>query len=348
MYENAIALSLTCQKLYNMLFMLHKPTPRHNGREIHFLRLLERDFPNKMACPIHERLYDWQKQKDNLYSCPSCHKHRSILNRYAIICNKGCKHNGVGISESERRLILRSAILGPEHGLPMSLFEHICSVKTHGKADTVVPKLVNGSLMLVRSHHFYVQDIFHWDVSHWDNSHMLTAKEAICEHSHKNLTALLALAVEHAVQKRSIAKIATDWPCWIYPPLIKCNVCATDVRLRMELVGQNSLVVRTDAYQDLGGLQDTSISQRQVVSAVYDRRTRDLTLQEKAARFAENLELRFHDPDAEKSHILRFCCEYSGEYELEFLQDWECILADDGTVSYYHTDSDREFEPDNR
>lgn len=294
-YENALSLSLTCKYAYGLFFKRHKPSAKHNGRESFFLRLLEREMPALVSCSIHERLYMWAKQKSNHYQCPMCTSNKRVFPGCLVVCNKGCKSSFYGIFEAERRLILRHVLLGPEFGVSSRLLSHVCK-KSHSKrANEITPKVVEESLMLWRTHH-YTTTV---DFKDWHLMGIDAFEEAICVHSETGLRALLCAAIYHAKQSRAnrewTLQFQTNKPgAWMCPIRFKCNQCATDMRLHMDQISLNNVVVRFDVYQDLGGLQELSVAQRQVLGARNDWRQQELNRSEKLHRLCEDLEQRYH------------------------------------------------------
>jgi len=303
-YENAVAFSLTCKAIYDLFFKLHKPSHKHQGREAHLLRLVERDLPNHLSCPVHERLYSWRKAKAKHYQCPLCTSNKRLLTGSLVICNKGCRSSFYGIFEPERRLMLRQELLGREFGIPKRVLDHVCKQSLSKRANEMRPKIVKGSLMVWRIHHYTVRI----DCRTWADLGLEYFDEAICVHSETGLQALLGAATEHVQKRRettmvklaSTSQVVTSghWQC---PTLFKCQTCATDVRLRMDQVSTNELIVRFDVYQDLGGLIEPTLAQRQVLGAKHDWRQQDLSLGDKVIRCQEDLERRYHS-EGESQH----------------------------------------------
>lgn len=298
-YENAVALSLTCQELYDLLFRVYKPTNQHHGREAALLRLLERDKPELLSCPVHEQLYDWTKQKNKRYNCPRCIRaKRNSLQASLVVCNKGCRQSFYGIFEQERRLMLRYSILGPEYGISIRYLNHVCKKNYSKRANEVRPKVVNGSLLLWRTYHH----TFLVDLPLPDSPDSTYFNEPICLHHERTMTLLRSAAIRHA--KQSKAELHTfgyvdacpfQPASWICPLLFKCDQCATDLRLQMELTVSNEVIVRFDAYQDLGTLLDLTTAQKQVLGAKHDWRTQHLSSQEKLQRLMDDIEVKFHE-----------------------------------------------------
>ncbi|KAJ9652419.1 hypothetical protein H2198_008340 [Neophaeococcomyces mojaviensis] len=301
-YENAIAFSLTCKYTYDLIFHQHKPTPKHHGREAQLLRLIERDLPAYLSCPIHERLYAWAPQKPKHYHCPLCiSSRRTAWSDSLVICNKSCKSSFYGIFEPERRLMLRHTLLDTQYGISSRLLDHVCK-KSHSKrANQVTPKIINDNLMLWRTHHVTARiDFKAWeDVSAFINNF----NEAICLHSEIYLRPLLFTAIRYAKQRRdamidsTVPKTQPRAPTdkhWTCPVLFKCHMCATDFRLRMDQVSANEIIVQFDAYQDLGGLGELSIAQRQIFGVRHEGRHVVLKDSLKRERLVENLEDKYH------------------------------------------------------
>lgn len=230
-YENAVAFSLTCRSLYELFFKLHKPSPKHHGGEAHLLRLVEKDLPNQLSCPVHERLYSWRKVKSRHYHCPLCTGNNRFFTASLVICNKGCRSSFYGIFEPERRLILRHDLLGPEFRISRRILDHVCKKSLSKRANEVTPKIVNGSLMVWRIHHYTARI----DFRTWADLGLEHIDEAICVHSEAGLQALLCVAIGHARNRREammstiasrIQAVSTGhWQC---PTLFKCQTCAED------------------------------------------------------------------------------------------------------------------------
>lgn len=301
-YENALAFSLTCKKAYDVFFKRHKPSGKHNGREFLFLRLLEREMPEYVSCSIHERLYAWAKQKPKHYQCPMCISNKRIFNGSFVVCNKSCKSSFYGIFESERRLMLRHAVLGSNFGISTRALDHVCKKSLAKRANEVTPKIVNQSLLVWRTHYYTAKT----DFKDWHTIGIDQFDEAVCVHSETGLRALLCAAILHAKQNsanmtvNSTSKALRPIPdSWMCPILFKCNQCCTDVRLSMDRVSTNEVIVRFDVYQDLGGLQELTLAQRQVLGAKFDWRSQQLEYPEKLQRLCEDLEKRYHSKDLE-------------------------------------------------
>ncbi|KAK5951503.1 hypothetical protein OHC33_007559 [Knufia fluminis] len=291
-YENAVAFSLTCRILYDLFFKLHKPSPKHHGREAHLLRLIERDLSSQLSCPVHERLYSWRKAKSRHYQCPSCTSKNRPSTGSLVICNKGCKPSFYGIFEPERRLMIRHGILGPEFGISRRTLDHVCKKSFSKRANEIRPKLVNGALMIWRTHHYTVRI----DFQTWAELELEHVDEAICVHSKMGFQALVCAATEHARKQSEIATMqfasgprAVHTEHWQCPTLFKCQYCSTDIKVRMDQVSGCEVVVRFDVYQHLGGLNELTISQRQVLGGKHE-----LTDEEKVERQIEDLEQRYH------------------------------------------------------
>jgi len=62
----------------------------------------------------------------------------------------------------------------------------------------------------------------------------------------------------------------------------------------MDQVSANEVIVRFDVYQNLGGLNELTLAQRQVLGAKHDWRQQDLTSEEKLERQREDLEQIYH------------------------------------------------------
>lgn len=327
-YENAVAFSLTCKTLYHLFFKLHKPSPKHQGREAHLLRLIERDLPDHLSCPVHERLYFWRKAKSKHYQCPLCTSNNRLLTGSLIICNKGCRSSFYGIFEPERRLMLRHELLGPEFGIPRRVLDHVCKKSLSKRANEMRPRIVNGSLMVWRTHHYTARI----DFRTWADLGLEHFDEAICVHSEAGLQALLCAATEYVQKRREITMVrlalttqvvtSGHWKC---PTLFKCQTCATDVRLRMDQVSANELIVRFDVYQDLGGLNEPTLAQRQVLGAKHDWRQQDLTTEEKVVRCREDLERRYHG-EKEPHHAERVGSSSPLLKNAAFINQWTYSL----------------------
>lgn len=305
-YENVLAFSLTCKKAYELFFRRHKPSGKHNGREFLFLRLLERELPAYVSCSIHERLYAWAKQKSKHYQCPLCNSNKRILNGSFVVCNKGCKSSFYGIFESERRLMLRHAILGSDFGITTRTLDHVCKKSFSKRANEVTPKIVNHSLLVWRTHHYATKINFR----DWHTIGIDQFDEAVCVHSETGLRALLCAAILHAKQSsadmipsRTPKAPTPTFGSWVCPILFKCNQCCTDVRLSMDQVSVNEIIVRFDVFQDLGGLQELTLAQRQVLGAKFDWRAQQLDYPEKLQRLCEDLEKRYYGEDSEDNSI---------------------------------------------
>lgn len=141
LYQHAICLSLTCKKAYNIFFQRNKSTRRRHSRDKHLLFLLERDYPNLLTCPIHEKLYAWRRQKGKRYQCPW----RCGVGDSMVICNKGCRVGFQGIFDAERRLMIRHSFLGPEYGISMRSLDHVCKRSKSKFANEVTPKVIGNS-----------------------------------------------------------------------------------------------------------------------------------------------------------------------------------------------------------
>lgn len=319
-YENVIALSLTCHQLYELLFYICKPSKQHHGREAALLRLLERDRPEWLSCSVHERLYDWSKQKAKRYHCPQCtESKRGSLQGSLVICNKGCRQSFYGMFESERRLVLRHSLLGPQYGISIRTLNHVCK-KSHSKrANEVRPKIVSGSLLLWRTHHRTLP----LDMPSPNDPESIYAGEAICLHHERALSVLLLAAVCHA--KRAKAELPSYgynhalllFPAsWLCPLLFKCDQCATDVRLRVDMTQSNEAVIRLDAYQDLGSLFELTTAQKQVLGVKHDWQTQYLSRQEKLELFVNIIELKYHQSQTDG------LTKSISQTDVTFLSEW--------------------------
>lgn len=291
-YENSLALSLTCKRLYDLFFV--RPNGQHCGRDLHFLRLLERDTPSQIACPIHERLYDWNKQKSKRFSCPQCTSSKRSSSGSLVVCNKGCRSSFYGIFEAERRLILRHALLGPQYGINTRILDHVCKKSFSKRANEVRPRIVDGSLMLWRIHHYDARI----DMKLPEAVSADLINEAICVHdSERGFCAILFACVDHVWRHRQ----STSSKVWVCPILFKCSQCSTDARVYIERISADRIVIRYDVYQDLGSLEQLTVSQRQVLGAKDDWRQLSLSNSEKIQRFEEDLEARFYGEDRQDS-----------------------------------------------
>ena len=303
LYENAVAFSLTCKAFYELFFKLHKPSSKHHGREAHLLRLIEKDLPNHLSCPVHQRLYIWQKVRSRHFQCPLCTSNHRLLTGSFVICNKGCKSAFYGVFEPERRLMLRHGLLGPEFGISRRSLDHVCKRSLSKRANEVAPKIVKGSLMVWRTHHYTARI----DSRTWADFGLEHFDEAICVHSEVGLQALLCAAIQHAKNPGELtmarsasvtqAVLQRRWQC---PTMFKCQKCATDVRVRMDQTSAHEVIVRFDVYQDLGGLDELTLAQRQVLGAKLDWRQQELTTEERAQRREEDLERRYHGEEEPK------------------------------------------------
>lgn len=282
-YENALAFSLTCKYVYSLFFKRRKPNAKHRGREAQFLQLLERDSPHLLACPIHEFLYTWNKQRTRQYSCPRCvARHREPPGSY-VVCNKGCRRAFYGIFEPERRLILRHALLGPEYGVSARNLNHVCKASFSKKANEITPKVVNGRLMVWRTHYYS----FRVTDDPISESPIQAFDEAICVHSELGLRAVIFAAFLHAKAQDASATEPAFWQC---QTRFKCSHCSTDMRLRYTRPSPMLMEVMVDAIQDLGGLDELAVAQRQVLGLKYNWRVRRLEDQDKVQRLCEDLE----------------------------------------------------------
>lgn len=311
-YENGIALSLTCHRLYKLLFKTYKPTPKHNGREARVLVLLERDLPDMLSCPTHERLYKWRGHSRHL--CPLCtnakRSHGSL-----VVCYNNCKEGFQELFEPERRLILRHALLGPNYGVPKSMFLHRCGRSHFQSMDEARLKIVGDSLMLWRTQHWPVKLELYPDLPG------LQDFQQTMEKCHAMpLSPIWSAAVHHAMQnsKRlfSTPEEAAPTYRWTCPILFKCSCCSTDVKVCVEQFVLGQVVIRFDLYQDLGHLNELTTAQRIVFGVKNNWPTQWPSESGIAERFKESLELKYHGVDTTALDLMAV------DYTATFLHEW--------------------------
>lgn len=101
-------------------------------------------------------------------------------------------------------------------------------------------------------------------------------------------------------------------------------------RLEMDQVSASEVVVRFDVYQDLGGLNELTLAQRQVLGAKHDWRQQELTSEEKLERWKEDLERRYHGGgDLVQASRTSSCTAYPKH--TAFLNQWTYSLRKNPT-----------------
>lgn len=293
-YEHAISLSLTCKQAYNLFFHRNRPLRRRHSRDKHFLFLLERDYPGLLTCPVHEFLYEWQKQRGKRYQCPR----RCGVGDSMVVCNKGCRVGFHGIFDAERRLMIRHSFLGPEYGISMRSLNHVCKRSKSKVPNEIAPRRAGNSLMVWRTVHFTAPIDF---VSWKDLGLEREFNEAICVHSGRDLLALIVASVLQARRRRKwLLKASTpqrnylndltSWQCLL---LFKCAQCATDIRLSIDQISPSQIDIQFDVFQDLGGLDQMSVARYQVLGTRYGLTSQNLGRRDKRERLREDLEKRY-------------------------------------------------------
>lgn len=336
-YENAISLSLTCKQAYSLFFHRNKPLRRRHNRDKHFLFLLERDYPRLLTCPVHEFLYDWQKQRGKRYRCPR----KCGVGDSMVVCNRGCRVGFHGIFDAERRLMIRHSFLGPEYGISMKSLNHVCKRGRSQVANEVTPRRAGNSLMIWRTSHFSTRI----DFDSWKDLELERGfDELVCVHSTRYLLALVAASIHKArrrrkwlikasTSQRNYLNHLTSWQCLL---LFKCAQCATDIRLNIDQLSPNQIDVQFDIFQDLGGLNQMDLARYQVLGTRFGITSQNLGRRDKRERLRDNLERRYFG----ESEVAERCCDGIPWHTAFLGQWWYNSTHDEEHPVYFRPDGD--------
>lgn len=190
---------------------------------------------------------------------------------------------------SIRSLMLRHAIHGPKFGVPAHKFNHTCSTvgESHNQVEL---KVVDQKLMVRRTLKVMVI------MDHFSNLVHDSSYQTLCPHNKLAYESLLCAAVNHVSAARKQNSKSNQWSC---PLLFKCKRCATDMKLSVNQGSRRTAAIEFDVYQDLGGLNNPSHAQLQVLREV--RNNVPLNMAQQKQRMREDLSKQFFSSDEQKT-----------------------------------------------
>jgi hypothetical protein len=240
--ESSAVLALVNKKFHHQLRRFIHPAAIYNPpTKLNFLRLLERDSPHLLLCPVCPILYLWRHTYS--YQCPrrwtphSPHRDQACYGMGLCTTHQGY----VGHVYIEvRDLLLRHAELGPEYGLPLDFLEHTCNGREEHPAFTrsITPKIVNGRLFVMHKSDQLI-DLDDQGVE----KQIKKLLPGPCLHT--DIRPVAYCAVSHLLRGES----QSDKRC---AGTVKCHRCATDAQVSATFDSPEVIRLHVDVWHDLG------------------------------------------------------------------------------------------------
>lgn len=258
--ESSIAcMSLTSKWHHETLVGEFDPKMRDNFTEKQrFLRLLEEDLPEMMACCSCNILYRWQNGQR--YLCPKRRFH-VLLSRGALWC---FAHKPTLIYRNMVDAFLRGFAKGSRYGPQLHELKHNCKsngdeLYQDGDIDTSLnARIVRGKLLLHGVHKLSVSLSAQPPgtlTSQVDTSKIVPDglvpainkfRTIGCVHAQNTLPAVILDAFQLRVGGAGDRTRSLD--------LLNCGYCATDLRVRVELeCGGTCVQIEVEIWQSFGG-----------------------------------------------------------------------------------------------
>lgn len=308
-YDFGLAFSLTCKYTYNTFFhSIQSSTPYHPRNSPKLLRLLDRDTTEYLLCQYHYKFYAWRCQVKNEYRCPDCQEPPYSTTSIAL-CGQRCKVPASRYVNNETcRLLLRYASHGSSSGVPPSKYNHLCPTVGGGNNQVEI-KVVDQKLMIRRKLRVMVT-----------KKNLLLDKNSLslCLHGTPGYHGIALAATEHiSTARRDVSSKPTQWSC---PLLFKCKDCATDMKLNIIQSTRKTAAIGFDVYHDLGGVDERTIAQSQVLYAMSQIQALRTTMQTR--RLREDLSRQFHTLTEYKTAI-------EDTQERTFIDQWDTSVKHD-------------------
>jgi hypothetical protein len=250
-------LSLTSKCYYAALSDQFDLKLQENPKEKQrFLRLLEEDLPEMMACYSCNALYSWKKQQR--YLCPNQHNYTS-LQRGSLWC---FAHDPAFIYREMVDAFLRGFEKGPKYGPQLLELAHKCKcdgsvLNCAGKKiwRSLDARVIKGKLMLHGVHELcvsfpplgtrpsqicldkIVKDTLVPEIDKFSGIG--------CVHTGDSLPAVLLDTVQHLPGGLKDRTRCHD--------LLNCGHCATDLRVRIVVENNTCLRIEVEIWQSFGG-----------------------------------------------------------------------------------------------
>ncbi len=239
--ESAAVVSLISRYHYVVLKQYVLTGLSDKAAKKRFLRLLEVDLPEYIACPCCDILYRW-KASAPMYSCPRRRYDQGTRYLHNVAPMIRPQHYPWALPLEAIAAFLRGYERGPAYGPQLQEFYHKCDgpqrYLTPGVSRDTEARVVNGKLLLRTSYSLQMslQESF---AAQLDQLSYIG-----CSHSPGSLPALVMEAIDHIDSPSKAPR------CYDY---INCAECATDLRVAVLATKSDQLVAQITTWQCYGG-----------------------------------------------------------------------------------------------
>ena len=283
--ESAAAVALISKHYYVALKRYVLPDLSDKATKRRFLRLLEEDLPEYIACHGCNILYRWKASAPR-YEC-SRRYCRGVSDVHTLKPDYCPQHYPHALPLETVAAFLRGYERGPAYGPQLQELHHKCdgALPYHhwsaGVSRDTGARIVNGKLLL-RIFYSLQVSLQQSLVTQLDRLNSIG-----CEHSPSTLSGLVMDAINH---------LGTPSKAPRYSDYINCAICATDLRVAVLATENDQLIVQVNTWQCYGGRdfdeEDREVQRMFGYTFVRNRKVRDFSRLPPPSR---NLELLYNE-----------------------------------------------------
>ncbi|KAK5279854.1 hypothetical protein LTR40_007184 [Exophiala xenobiotica] len=238
--DSAAVVALISKYHYAALKHYVLPGLSDNAAKKRFLRLLEVDLVEYIACHCCDILYRW-KASAPWYQCPG-RFHEGMCYKHTLGSMYCPQHGPRGLPLETVAAFLRGYERGPAYGPQLQELHHKCDGTLHywspGVSRDTAAQVVNGKLLL-RTYYSMQVSLQQSFATQLDK-----LRHIGCSHSPATLPALVMDAIDH-LSSPFKAPRCSDY--------INCAKCATDLRVAVRTTKSDQLVAEITTWQCYGG-----------------------------------------------------------------------------------------------